>query len=191
MTKLAKVAELVAEAYADSQESFGRWIWHNHVQVVANLAQELSDRFSANTDLAVAGALLHDFGDAFVHRHNQEHEQISENKSRTLLQEASYSESEIDQVIQDVIAPHSCRNGNLPTTLEGKILSTADAVAHLTTDFYIQFAWMHLPENKQYPDFKAWVLEKLERDFTQKIFFQEIKDEVQYRYEALTDVFSK
>jgi len=89
-----------------------------------------------------------------------------------------------------IIAPHSCRNGNLPQTVEGKILATADAITHLSKDFYLQFAWMHLPEEKTYTEYKEWVNEKLNRDFNIKLFFPEIKAEMKDRHEALIEVFS-
>ncbi|MFA6446584.1 MAG: hypothetical protein WCW14_05050, partial [Candidatus Paceibacterota bacterium] len=100
-----------------------------------------------------------------------------------------YSDEEIEQVLNQVIEPHSCKEGNLPTTIEGKVMATADALAHLTSDFYLQCAWRHIPEEKSYPEFLEWVAEKLERDFNTKIFFDEVKEEVRYRYDALKQVF--
>lgn len=189
MTKYQTVHKLVEESYKKSELSFAQWMWHNHVPVVAQNAEELSLRFGANLDIAVSGALLHDFGDAFVHRHSDEHEEISKIKATEILKQSGYSDEEITEVIESVIAPHSCKDGFLPETLEGKVLATADALAHLTTDFYVQFAWMHLPENKNYDEFIAWVQEKLDRDFHKKVFFNEVKSEVRTRYEALREIF--
>lgn len=186
-----KVAQLTETAYTSSKDEFALWMWHNHLQFVAKNAEELSQKFNANEDLAVAGAWLHDFGDAFIDRHAQEHENISQVEASRVLKESGYSDSEIKEVIEVIIEPHSCRAGNLPQTVEGKVLATADALAHLTTDFYVQFAWMHLPENKSYSEFINWVNEKLDRDFNKKIFFDEIKKEVESRYKALRQVFSK
>lgn len=186
-----KVAQLVKNAYLSSKEDFARWMWENHLQLVARKAEELSKQFEANEDLAVAGAWLHDFGDAFVHRHSEEHEAISMSESKKVLQEAGYLSDEIEEVLVAIIGPHSCKEGKLPTTLEGKILATADALAHLTTDFYVQFTWEHLPENKSYEEFLHWVNEKLDRDFHRKIFFDEVREEVKYRYKSLSEVFRK
>lgn len=69
------------------------------------------------------------------------------------------------------------------------MLATADALAHLSTDFYIQFAWMHVPENKNYQEFVQWVNEKIERDFNSKIFFDEVKVSIEPRYNALKKIF--
>ena len=191
MSKHEKVAEIVEQLYSQASQDFGQWMWKNHVPVVAHKTAELAERFGAEADIAVAGAWLHDFGDVFVHRHAEDHDDISEREAQKVLQQAGYSEEEIAAVMNDVIGPHSCRDGNLPQTLEGKVMATADALAHLTTNFYVQFAWKHLPENKDYDQFIDWVTEKLQRDFNDKIFFDEVKDEVRYRYEALVEVFTK
>lgn len=189
MPDLNRVSKLVPSVYEASSDDFAQWMLKNHVPVVAAKTQELSDRFGANADTAVAGAWLHDFGDAFVHRHSDQHDEISRREAIKVLQQAEYSEAEIQQVLEQVIAPHSCMNGFLPKSLEGKVMATADALAHLTTDFYVQFTWMHLPEGKSYQEFLEWVKEKLERDFHTKIFFDEVKDEVRHRYDALKEVF--
>ncbi len=189
MNKHVKVADLVKEAYENSQEWFGQWMWKNHVPVVAKESEELAERFGANADLAVAGAWLHDFGDAFVHRNSKEHNEISKVKSKEVLEKAGYSLEEIEEVLKVVIAPHSCRDGFLPTTLEGKVLSTADALAHITTDFFVHFTWMHLPENKSLAEYREWVAKKIEHDFQIKIFFEEVRAEVKNRVEVLKEVF--
>ena len=139
MQKHQKVFELVKNIYEKTNEPFALWMWNNHVPVVAKKTLELSIQYQANEDIAVAGAWLHDFGDAFVHRHSDQHEEISKSEALKVLQEAGYIEAEINEVMNDVIEPHSCRDGFLPRTLEGKVMATADALAHLTTDFYVQF----------------------------------------------------
>ena len=189
--KHQKIAQLVEKAYTSSKEDFAQWMWKNHLQGVAHKTVELAKRFGANEDLAVAGAWLHDFGDAFVHRHSDEHEEVSVSKAKKVLLEAGYSGDETQEVLEVIIEPHSCKDGNIPTTIEGKILATADALAHLTTDFYVQYAWKHLPQNKSYDEFINWVNEKLDRDYNKKIFFEEIREEVKNRYRSLLEVFSK
>lgn len=189
MKKHQKVAELVQKVYTNSDQEFAQWMWTHHVPVVAKEAEALALRFGADPDIAVAGAWLHDFGDAFVDRHDNEHEHITLQKTVEILTTADYTESEIQRVLNEVIAPHSCKNGVFPTTIEGKVMASGDALAHLTTDFYVQFCWMHLPEGKTYDQYLSWVAEKLERDFHSKIFFEEVKSEVRQKYVALKLVF--
>ncbi len=189
MSRHQRVAELVEQAYATSDQDFAQWMWQFHLQIVAKKAAELADTYGADPDIAVAGAWLHDFGDAFTNRHSPDHEQISNKQGRLLLEKAGYLESEIDQVMDDVIAPHSCQNDFLPTTVAGKVMATADALAHLNTDFYLQFAWKHLPEGKNYQQYIEWVREKIERDFNTKIFFEAVKNKTRQRYLTLKELF--
>ncbi len=189
MSKHKSVAKLVAAAYEATNQEFGKWMWQHHVPVVAAKAKDLSKEFSADADLAVAGAWLHDFGDAFVHRFDKQHGAITTKEITILLKKAGYSKSDTNIILTEIIAPHSCKDGVLPTTLEGKVLATADALAHLTTDFYLQFAWMHLPEGKSYDEFRHWAVEKLDRDFRVKIQFEDVQDEMIGRYLSLRDVF--
>ncbi len=58
-----------------------------------------------------------------------------------------------------------------------------------TEDFAQWMIKNHLPENKNYNEYLEWVKEKLERDFHDKIFFEEVKKDVRDRYEALKEVF--
>jgi HD superfamily phosphodiesterase len=188
--KHQQLALLVRSIYTNSSQDFGQWMWENHLQYVAGEAEALSKRFSADSDLAVAGAWLHDFGDAYVHRHASNHDEVSRAESRKLLAATGYSDAEIAEVLDVIIAPHSCQDGKLPTTLEGKVLATADALAHLVTDFYLQLSWKHIPEGKTYSEFVEWSENKIDRDFHKKIFFEEVKKEVEGRYLALKSVFS-
>ncbi len=190
MPKHDSLSSLVEQAYLNSQQSFASWMWQNHVPVVARFAQQLSQKYIADPDLAIAGALLHDFGDVFVNRHSPNHAQVSRVEATKVLLTAQYTDAQILTVLNQIIAPHSCKDGHLPTIIEGKVLATADALAHLNTDFYLQFAWMHLPENLEFQDYKQWVQQKLQRDFTQKIFFEDERVQVQAQYQALSAVFA-
>lgn len=186
-----KVARLVERAYLSSKEDFAQWSWQNHVQFVAENAEALSREEGANEDLTVAGAWLHDFGDVFVDRHAREFEEVSKTESIKVLKESGYSDEEIREVLEVIIEPHSCKGENLPRTIEGKVLATADALAHLNTDFYIQFAWKHIPAGKTYGEFIEWVNEKIERDYNKRIFFEEVKAGAEDRYKSLKEVFGK
>lgn len=76
--------------------------------------------------------------------------------------------------MEHIILTHSC-NKDIPDTLEGKILASADAMSHYSSDFYLQIA---VTGKRNLKDFKKWTLEKLDRDFNKKIFFDFAKDEV-------------
>ena len=187
---LARLRASVEALYGEKRASadpFVHWGYEHHVLVVARAAGELSKRFRADEELAVAGALLHDIADAVMDREDPAHERECRAIAARLLAQAGYGARETVEVIERIIAPHSCKE-LLPQTHEAKILATADAVAHLTTDFYLYFCWAHFGAS-DFAGFKRWVCAKIERDFSRKIAFDEVRAAVRPRYEALRTLF--
>lgn len=187
--KSQKVFDRVEKLYQRSEIEMGRWMWHNHVQWVASKALELAGKYGANEDKVVAGALLHDLGDVKFERSHPEFDLYSESEGLAILSESGFSDEESREVMELIVQPHSCYAGNLPTTLEGKILATADAMFHLETSFFPLFCWGNRPSTLSYQEWQVWVEEKLERDYNAKIFFEDEKKEVLPAYEALRQVF--
>jgi putative nucleotidyltransferase with HDIG domain len=192
MQKLNVLKQAVERLYTANNPEADRWIdwgYPNHVLVVAELTQKIAAAQHAKAELAVAGALLHDIADAVMSRFNPEHETKSLALADELLRKSGFSEAETAFVVDEVIKPHSCRE-LMPTSLEGKVMATADGAAHFLTDFYLVFCWRHYGPQDEYAAFKAWVLAKLEKDFTKKLFFDDIREQVAPRYEVLKLLFS-
>jgi len=185
MKRIEKLSEKVSELYKAKHEGRADWagyMYDSHVFVVSKYAQELSKRFGVQNDLAEAAAILHDIADAVMSRFDSEHEKKSLEIARAFLSETDYSSDEIEIIVDDIIANHSCYPGHLPQTLEGKIMATADAKAHIDTDFY-NFASDQMSVVKTQEEIKNWILEKIDRDFNVKIFFPEVKKELQEVFE--------
>lgn len=190
MGKSDDVFMQVRSLYFESQTKMGAWMWNNHVQWTADRARELAKKYGADPDKTYCAALLHDLGDSRFERDQEQFVPWSEAKGRAILLKAGFSSSDAEEIIEIIIRPHSCRAGNLPTTLEGKILSTADALFHLQTGFFPMLCFMHRPEDaKTYDVWQTWFNEKVEREFTIKLFFEEEKTAAKEDYEALTRVF--
>ena len=192
MTRLDTLRQKVEALYHANNPDADEWIdwgYPNHVLVVAKLAEKIATDHKANVELCVAGALLHDIADATMARERPEHEQESLVQADILLQESGFGADEAAFVVKEIIKPHSC-NGVMPTVVEGKALATADGAAHLVTDFYPYFCWMHYGPQDDYQAYKQWVLMKLEKDFNKKLLFDDVKAEMKPRYEALKLVFS-
>ena len=83
----------------------------------------------------MAGALLHDIGDAIMSRFAPEHELQTNNIALNFLRQSGFSQADITIILGDILEYHSCRHG-LPQTQEGKNMATADAIVHLKSDFY-------------------------------------------------------
>lgn len=186
---LRQKVESLYTAHNPEADTWIDWSYPNHVLVVADLTERIATAQHAKIELAVAGALLHDIADAVMARKNPEHTTKSFALAVTLLRESGFSAEETDFVVNQVIRPHGC-NELLPTTLEGKVMATADGAAHLLTDLYPLFCWRHYGPEDDYKVFKEWVLVKLEKNYHKKLFFDDVKQEVLPRYEALKLVFS-
>ena len=196
MVRLEKLTGLVEKLYSanigkDTRRAIiASWFWENHVKIVVRECESMCLKYAdANRDLVIAGALLHDIADAVMWRFDPRHEEESVNIARKLMQEVDYAQEDIEFVLKELIATHGC--GELmPTKVEGKILATADGMAHLVTDFYSYFCWMH--EGKQeYEEFKKWTLETAERYYTRKIFFDDIRERIKPDYDSIRLLFSR
>ncbi len=180
----------VSALYVKSGTVMGKWMWYNHVQWVADKAKSLAEKYGADPETAYCGALLHDLADCHYERDHKEFRTWSEAKGEEILLTAGFKKNEAKEIIEVVIRPHSCHPGSLPTTVEGKILSTADALFHLQTGFFPMLCFMHRPENaKTYESWQRWFSEKIDREYHVKIFFKSEKAGVNKDYRALSRTF--
>ena len=193
MARIDTLEESVHKLYAaknPARADWCDWLGEHHVFVVADNATILAERFGANKELARAAALLHDIADASMSRFANNHEEESLRIARDLMQKAGSSKEEINVTVDDAIRLHSCHDGKAPESIEGKILATADSQAHLQTDFYVFATWA-MGKEKSLADLKHWVLKKIDRDFNNKILFDEIKNECEKDYLQLNNLFRR
>jgi hypothetical protein len=176
---------------SEATRGMGRWMWRNHVQWVASRATELANKYGASAEKVYCAALLHDLGDSQHERTFENFATWSEDKGREILLGAGFSKDEATEIVEVIIRPHSCRRGNLPTTIEGKVLATADAMWHLQTNFFPVLCFMNRPETiSSYEEWQEWFNEKSDREISIKIFFEDERTAVKDDYEALVKVFS-
>ena len=185
----AKVKALYASNEPNRAE-WANWLGDNHVLVVANYATGLALKHGANPVLSRAAALLHDIADVQMKRNNKGHAEESLRIARGLLNDFGFSEEDTTIVVDDAIRFHSCHGQERPSSMEGKVLSTADSLAHLKTDFYIFATWALGRENSL-EEVKLWTLKKLERDLNTKIFFDDVREDVRPDYETIKNLFSR
>ena len=195
MTRIKQLEQSVTDLYEarhPDRADWADWFGENHVFLVADYATELAIRYRANEELTRAAALLHDIADTIMSRSDKAHEAKTLEMARELLKKAGYSKKEIHLVVDDAIRLHSCHDGQpFPKSNEGKILATADAMGHLLTGFYIYAAWVFGKEGRNLSQVKQYVLNKLERDFNNKIQFNEIKEECRLSYNTIVSLFSR
>lgn len=169
----------------------GAWMWRNHTQWVAGKAKTLAEKYGANAEKAYCAALLHDLGDSTYERDHASFDSWTWLKSKEILKKAGFAHPE-RKAIMEAVRTHSCHPGHLPTTLEGRILATADGMWHIQTNFFAVICYMNRPDTaKTYAEWQKWFTHKTERDFTIKICFEDEKAEVQEDYQSLMRVFGK
>lgn len=192
MTRIEKLESDIRALYDaknPQRDEWADWLAKDHVFIVADYSEHLSERFGANREYSKAAAMLHDIADAVMSRFDEKHEEESLSIARELLQKNGFDEQEIQLIIDDAVKYHSCRNGKVPQSLEGKVLATADSLAHLKSDFYA-IAKTIKQKNHTPKQISEWALKKLERDYYNKIQFDEIRVEVKSDYERLKDQFT-
>lgn len=122
MTRIASLTHLVRDFYESHRESWipywTEYLFEHHIFFVADVAKELSEEFGVDPEFAVAASLLHDIADAYLDRTHPDHTKESEKIALELLRKAGFTEQEIEIIVYDIIAKHSCRNGTKPTSIE-------------------------------------------------------------------------
>ncbi len=189
MQKSKRVFAEVSRLYSTAGTSMGGWMWRHHTQWVANKAKKLASKYGADAEKTYCAALLHDLGDSKYERGHVKFETWSWETSKEILKKAEFRRSERDEILE-AVRTHPCHPGHLPTTLEGKVLATADGMWHLQTNFFPVICYMNRPEDTHsYEEWQEWFNGKIERDFGIKIFFEDERAEGKVDYDALKRVF--
>lgn len=160
------------------------WFFEAHLcEVERRFLELLAENIQADREVVALGVWLHDL--QRIRGIQGGHEEAGAVEAEKVMQEFGLDEDLIERV-KRIILTHSCKNRQ-PDTLEGKILATADAMSHYFNDFYLRIACLG---QRDADGFKEWVLEKLDRDFNQKIFFESAKQKIQARHDLFKQVFS-
>ena len=190
MERIESIKKEIEKLHSESSdECMKEWWYEGHVLSVANYAEEIAQKVGANVEIAVLAALFHDIARIWDVWNEPELMNESLSKAEEIMTKHEYSADETEQVKQTILH-HSCKE-QLPETEEGKVLATADALAHLLTDFYLIlpfYGWLRA--TKDFHEYKTWVLERIERDFQKKIFYEKYKEKAREKYEAMKMVFT-
>jgi putative nucleotidyltransferase with HDIG domain len=191
MKPIEKLRREVHQLYSEKRSGradWADWIYDKHVILVGDEARKIAQEYGGNPDLAEAGGLLHDIADAVMKREDPEHERESLRIARELLHKTGFSDEEVVTVVDDAIAKHGCHGDVRPATLEGKAMAAGDGVVHLVSDFY-QIAEEGRLGHESPQEVAEWALPKLDRDFSNKIAYDKLREEVRPHYERLSAHF--
>ncbi|MFA6533587.1 MAG: HD domain-containing protein [Patescibacteria group bacterium] len=161
------------------------WFYEVHLLGVEKFAKLLLKKLpKADKEIVMLGVWLHDL--QRVRGIKGDHSKMGAVEAEKVMRNFQYSGGAIKQV-QEIILTHQCDAKLIPKTLEGKILASADAMAHYHNDFYLTLA---INGKRDLVDFKKWALEKLDRDYHKKIFFPFARKLIEKRHKVLQEVFT-
>jgi putative nucleotidyltransferase with HDIG domain len=155
--------------------------WFLHLKPVIDYSKELAKRYKANMEIVWLSAILHDIARL---DDLEPHDEIGSKRAYSMLLREGFSK-EIAEEVKKTILTHRCKK-HKPKTLEQKILATADAISHFKPPFYI---WFTSISSKPLKEQLASSLLKLERDYNEKIFFEDERKSVKKEYEVLKSWF--
>jgi putative nucleotidyltransferase with HDIG domain len=164
-----------------STKEFFSLFWSLHVKPVIDYSKELAKIYNGDLETLWLAAILHD-----ISRLDdlEPHDKIGAQMAYKLLLERGFNQKTAEKV-RDVIMTHRCKE-NKPQTLEQKLMATADAVIHFKAPFYLW--WEHISKSDIKENFESG-LKKIERDYKDKIFFEEEKESIRKEYEVLKGWF--
>lgn len=158
-----------------------KWFWDIHVKPVIEYSKAMATKYGADLEAVWLAAILHD-----IARLDDEepHDEIGSQIAYDFLIKNNFPEVLVDKV-KNIILSHRCRNYS-PQTLEQKIVASADSIAHFLQPFYI---WIGKYSNQAFADMLKKDLNKIERDYNEKIFFTDEKQMVEKQYLVLKNWF--
>jgi putative nucleotidyltransferase with HDIG domain len=191
MSKIEKLRNKVEELYKSKKtgrDDWADWLYDNHIFLVSDLAGELAEKYGADVEVAEASAMLHDIADAIMDREDSKHEEKTLEIAIKFLKESGFNDSEIS-IIFDALKFHGCHGNERPQFLEGKIMAAADGIIHFKSDFY-DHALQEKGEDESMKEISKWAIEKMDRDFNNKISFKDLQEGVAEDYKRLKDQFT-
>lgn len=161
------------------------WFYSVHLLAVEKFAKQLLEKLpEADEEIVLLGVWLHDL--QRIRGLNGDHAKTGAEEAEKVMKQFNYPDEKIEKV-KNIILSHSCDTELMPTTIEGKILASADAMSHYTNDFYLIIA---ATKERDLAGYKKWALEKIEKDYNKKISFDFAKESIKDRYEALKKVLT-
>ncbi len=166
---------------AETKEFFNTF-WDIHIKPVIEYSKRMADKYNADKEAVWLGAILHD-----IARLNDEepHDEIGSEKAYQMLIDKGFNKG-LAEKVKNIILTHRCRKYP-PENLEQKILASADAIAHFLPPFYF---WIGKYSNKTFAEILKRNNDKIERDYNQKIFFEDEKKMVKEQYNILKKWFN-
>lgn len=184
--KVFYVRQLVIEE-AKNSPHVDPWFLTDHLFEVERLALSLCSRYpEADLQLVDLAVWFHDI--ERLRGNDNDHDILGADEAQRVLQELGFTDEEVSIVVE-ACKCNSCKK-YLPQSLEAQILATADALSHFFHDFYKKALPYHIRHSSSKEMALEIILQKIDRDFNEKIFFDEAKELARPIYESLIEEFT-
>ncbi len=181
MDNVEKIKQLIKDEIYNS-DYIGSWFFGEHLLgVEKNVKFLLNNLLQADKEIVMLGVWLHDL--QRIRGIKGDHQKIGAEEAEKVLNKYDYKKDVIEKV-KKIILCHSC-DDVMPETLEEKILASADAMSHYYNDFYLRIATLG---QRNLEEFRKWVLEKIDRDYNKKIFFDFAKEKIKFNHDTLVNL---
>jgi putative nucleotidyltransferase with HDIG domain len=137
--------------------------WDHHIVPVVQESRRLAKKYKADENIVWLGALLHDIS---LIEDPKLHDEMSAKKAKAILLENKFDEATAEKVSR-IALTHRVKK-YAPETKEERIVATADALNHFMPSFYLGIAVI---ASEDYAAVMKKNMEKLEKDYKNKIFF--------------------
>jgi hypothetical protein len=168
-----KLKQKVKELCADERFIHHKWYFQYHLEIIERIVDELKQYYlGANFEIVNSMIWFHDLA------------KIVKNQgvnAEDVLVEIGFSKDEIEFLLNLTKEMDGHREIDLNnSSVEIKIISSADGVAHLIGPFYSIY-WYENPD-KSMDYLLSGDLEKMKRDWERKVVLPELKNSFEERY---------
>ena len=169
----------------------GAMFIENHIKPVVKNAEYILDTEplaqTADRVVVMTASWLHDIQRVDKPDEIARHEEVGAEIAAEVLKSFGASD-ELIAAVYDCVLCHEAETRQ-PKTIEAKILCTADAMAHFSTDFYLSL-FLYVLKKYDVAGFKKFALGKLEKDMNGgRIFFDGARSVVLPVYEKIKAFF--
>lgn len=157
-----------------------------HIEPVAEIATNMAKRMNADIQVVEIAAYLHDITKMTGNRQN--HHITGAEYAENFLKNYNIEPEKIEQV-KNCILKHRGNSEFERTTIEEKIIATADAIAHIEHPLTLFYAW-YGRRQCQIDEGADGIINKLTKSWN-KIEFPEIKEKYKNKYDILMKILKE
>lgn len=171
--KLKDLKKIIIKAAQNPKFVHYKWFVKYHLEIVEKISMELCDIYkNADKNIVFAMVWLHDYG-KILDFANPDETVLKQGKK--LLLELNFSKNFVNTVISYIELVDKKLEIDLnKAPLEVKIISSADAAAHLTGPFYLA-CYIDLGKNMNIHQAMIWNQKKAMQDWERKVVLPEVK----------------